>query len=148
MQGITRLVQKLYYYYYNCQADEPWEWLRIMRWRDFKNMQHPTHCAVRYDDRSELRIYDAGWHFSYIGNVYKIIEKIKASAHAEYNTAEFTNPDKVAQLVKEGKDVFGRALQYKYVDIDESYPAYIKENNLKMRFDNLIFTPIRAVASQ
>lgn len=133
---IFRLKQFLYYYYYNCRATEVWEWAKILRWR---RMKHMTPCEVRYD-KTPNHVYNAGWHFSYIGDTSKIIEKIKASAHAEYNTPEFTNPQKVAQLVNEGKDVFGRPLEYKFVDIDESYPAYIKENIAKFKFNKLIHT--------
>ena len=77
-----------------------------------------TPCEVRYTVNYDLEkqvIHNGGWHLSYFADIDGIIEKIKASAHQEYNTPELTDRDSVAKAVTEGKDIFGRNLQYEIV---------------------------------
>ena len=49
-----------------------------------------------------------GWHMSYFMTPEKIIEKIKAFSHPEFNRPPFTSIDFVTQQIRHGNDVFGR----------------------------------------
>lgn len=133
---IMSFEQNLYYYYLNCKSKDFWQWSKICR---FKDVREKTPCGIRYHEVTEdTLIKDAGWHFSYIGGIDKIIEKIHATAHQEYNTPEFTDKSKVEYLVKNAQDVFGRPLQYEYVDIDETYPKFVLDNLKSMAEKGLI----------
>lgn len=79
---------------------------------------------------------DGGWHFSYLGGIEKIIEKIESFHHTEYNAEEYKNPDKIEKAMNEGKDIFGRNLQYQFVKLSSTFPRYILENEKK--FNHLI----------
>lgn len=52
----------------------------------------------------------AGWHFSYIGGIDKIKDKVRAFSHQEYNSDEWLNDERIEQMMKDGKDLFGRGI--------------------------------------
>jgi len=79
---------------------------------------------------------EGGWHFSYLGGTQRIIDKLEAFAHQEYNMQEFKNPEFIEQAIREGKDLFGRGFSYKFVDLDSSFPEYIVKH--KDEFKDLI----------
>src|SRR5258708_2334284 len=93
----------------------------MTRWGDIGNMQ-----ALR--EIQGVNIPNAGWHFSYIGGVWRIQEKIGAWAHTEYDRPEFTNAEHVARCLAEGTDVFDRGFEYQFVPLDETFPAFLREN--------------------
>lgn len=131
--GLSAFSQDLYYYSLNCKSKEKWDWARILPFSIFRGM---SPCAVRYVpnyDRDTQLIHDGGWHFSYLSTIDGIIEKIGASAHQEYNRPEWKDRDRVEQLVKEGKDLFDRPIEYDFVPIDDSYPKYILDNMEKFK---------------
>jgi beta-1,4-mannosyl-glycoprotein beta-1,4-N-acetylglucosaminyltransferase len=53
-------------------------------------------------------IHDAGWHFSYFGNVQFIKNKLKNFAHQEYNNEEVLDDDRLYDCIEKGNDLFGR----------------------------------------
>ena len=69
-----------------------------------------------------------GWHFSYLGGADKIIEKIESFSHGEMDNDYFKNKEKIENHIKNGTDIFDREYSYEYVDIDDTYPPYIREN--------------------
>lgn len=69
-----------------------------------------------------------GWHFSFLGGVEKIIQKLEAFAHGEYNKQEFKEPDKIEEIISSGRDIFGREFQYGFVAVDNRFPEYIRQN--------------------
>ena len=61
-----------------------------------------------------------GWHLTFFGGSGQIQKKLKAYAHAEFNTEEYTNIDRIERLTKEGKGILpddGQPL----VKIDSSF---------------------------
>jgi beta-1,4-mannosyl-glycoprotein beta-1,4-N-acetylglucosaminyltransferase len=127
-QGIINLEQILYYYNFHCKSDNIWNWSKILPYSLKKNM---SPCYVRYfyaENKNAPSIPNAGWHFSFFGNVDQIIEKIEATAHQEYNKDEFKNKENIKECVKLGKDLYGRNLQYLFSEVDETYPKYVTDN--------------------
>ena len=78
-------------------------------------------------------IQDAGWHFSYLGGVDKIIHKLEAFAHSEYNKPEYKDPERIKSAIANGEDIFGRGFRYRFIDLDASWPTYIVANKEKFR---------------
>lgn len=111
-------------YYLNLVRDTPGPATRLVR---FGDLGKP----------SQLRgwggeiIPDAGWHFTCIGDIATLQEKIRAFAHQEYNTVETLDPVRLAQQVERGEYVFaasGGGGLFRAVPVDESFPAYLREN--------------------
>jgi beta-1,4-mannosyl-glycoprotein beta-1,4-N-acetylglucosaminyltransferase len=137
-KGLCAFSQDLFYYQLNCHAKDKWDWARILPYSQMKNM---TPCSVRYVpnyDRATQLLHNGGWHFSYLASIEGIIEKIGASAHQEYNRPEWKDPERVKKIVKEGRDLFDRPLQYEIIAITpEAYPKYIYDN-LETKFSQYI----------
>ncbi len=71
-------------------------------------------------------IPNAGWHFTYVGGVQKIIQKLEAFSHTEYNLEEYKDEKNILKLIKGGKDLFGRDLEFEIVNEDYILPKYLK----------------------
>lgn len=95
---------------------------------------------LRFPERKEIgiRVEDGGWHFGYMGghgekDVQKRVkEKVISAAHQEYNSRHVLS--KVTDQIKDGKDIFGRDAKFIRCDIDETFPAYIRENQEELSF--------------
>jgi beta-1,4-mannosyl-glycoprotein beta-1,4-N-acetylglucosaminyltransferase len=91
-----------------------------------------------------IRIDDGGWHFSYMGGsgekdvAKRVREKIIAAAHQEYNNSH-TLAEISAKAIL-GKDFLGSAALFARVEIDESFPAYLREHLLE--FEHLLLPPV------
>ncbi len=89
---------------------------------------------LRFPQRKEIgvRVADGGWHFGYMGghgekNAKKrVAEKVRSAAHQELNRAEILS--KVDDNIRDGKDIFGRDAVFERVEIDSTYPAYLREH--------------------
>ncbi len=87
---------------------------------------------IKPEDPASVRVADGGWHFGYMGgngekNVAKrISEKVQAAAHQEYNEDKYLK-EAVDRLLC-GEDIFGRDAEFIRVEIDDTYPAYLREH--------------------
>lgn len=95
---------------------------------------------IKPEDSRSLRIEDGGWHFGYMGSHHetdvakRISTKVVAAAHQEYNTEDILKEARDRLIL--GQDMFGRDAKFIRVDIDETYPEYLR-NNIK-EYDYLI----------
>lgn len=119
-----------YYYYFNGKdiGDNP---------------THPMPIVMPIDQITDLHeqweqrhgwpvIYPAGWHFSYLGGVERIKEKLSAYSHAEYDNDEVK--DGLIANIRNGRDIFDRPdHHFKYVPIDDSFPKELVDNQDKYR---------------
>lgn len=79
-------------------------------------------------------IPNAGWHFTYIGGVQKIIEKLEAFSHSEFNNNEFKNKEKIEEQLKSGKDVLGRNVKFNVLNDLSSLPIYLQRESTIKKF--------------
>ena len=83
-------------------------------------------------DPASIRVENGGWHFGYMGGsgekdvAKRISEKVQAAAHQEYNRTRYLT-EAVDRLLC-GEDIFGRNAKFIRVEIDESYPEYLREH--------------------
>ena len=83
-------------------------------------------------DPRSVRVADGGWHFGYMGGYHetnaakRIGVKVKAAAHQEYNDREIL-AETMDRLIL-GQDIFGRNAQFRRVEIDDTYPEYLREH--------------------
>jgi beta-1,4-mannosyl-glycoprotein beta-1,4-N-acetylglucosaminyltransferase len=101
----------------------------MMRFRDFT-------CAeeMRYTGYKTVR--NAGWHFTYMGGVDRIREKIFAYAHQEHNQPQLSAPEFIAGRINAGHTLFGEDEKLEFVALDDSFPRYLREHREK--FSHLI----------
>src|SRR5579862_3591918 len=87
--------------------------------------------------RQPIRIIDnGGWHFSFLGGAGRIIEKLEAFAHVEYNKEEFKDPRKIQEAINSGRDILGRGFRYRCIPLDATFPEYLLHN--RERYKHLI----------
>lgn len=117
--------QKVYYYYLNLLSNET---IIGTKATHFENIDFPHN--MRQAEKYTL-IERGGWHFSFLGGVEKIKQKIDAYFHQEYNTP--TVMSQIPFFVENRLDIFERPYEYTEVPIDSTFPKYIQENKDKYR---------------
>lgn len=77
------------------------------------------------------RIHLGGWHFTYQGGVDKIIAKIEAFSHFEYDKENWKDRDRIEKCIAQGLDPFEReGLQdFESVPIDNTFPEYLQKHH-------------------
>lgn len=128
-------MQKLYYYWLNFQSPQEWKGTIRLTGKAFNSMSGQS-AFMHRNSRHCYRIDNGGWHFSYLGGIQRIQEKIKAFAHSELNTEYYLDPQRIARKLQTGDDLYNRPEGFHKVPIDETYPKYLVENLLM--FHNLI----------
>ena len=83
---------------------------------------------------------NAGWHFTYIGGVKKIVEKLEAFAHAEYNLQQYKDENHILELIKSGKDIFGRDLEFEIIEDKDFLPNYLKSPESIDKYKDFFFS--------
>jgi beta-1,4-mannosyl-glycoprotein beta-1,4-N-acetylglucosaminyltransferase len=85
-----------------------------------------------------LKVRNGAWHFSWIGGVEKVTEKIRACAHDELNNSNLLRPEKIREIIDGGVHITERSKDriVQYVPIDETFPRYVFNNQEK--FSHLI----------
>ncbi len=89
-------------------------------------------------DPRSVRVPDGGWHFGYMGGdgerdvAKRIGVKVQAAAHQEYNSKRYLN-EAVDRLLC-GEDIFDRDAKFVRVEIDESFPVYLREHKEEYAF--------------
>ena len=77
---------------------------------------------------SEIEVIpNAGWHFTSMGGVDRTVLKIESFSHAEHDTPEFKNKQRILEEFR------SRPLR----PIDETFPKYVQEN--QQRLENMGF---------
>jgi len=62
---------------------------------------------------------EAGWSFSSFGGLNKVIEKLEAFAHEEFNNEKYKSELHITKCIKDGSDLFNRDI--KSTKIDKSF---------------------------
>ncbi|MCR5405078.1 MAG: glycosyl transferase GT17 family protein [Butyrivibrio sp.] len=87
---------------------------------------------IPVDDPRSVRVADGGWHFGYMGGHHetdpmeRIGVKTKAAAHQNYNEKEILL-ETMDNLIL-GRDIFGRNARFERVEIDDTYPKYLRDH--------------------
>ncbi len=106
------------------------KYLKSPQWlRNIKTKKRPFWKF--YKPKEPQLINNGGWHFSFLKKPKGIAKKIKAYSHQEFYKDEYVDEKKIAIRIKNNQDLFDRDIKYKKVEIDESFPDYIR-NNIKM----------------
>jgi beta-1,4-mannosyl-glycoprotein beta-1,4-N-acetylglucosaminyltransferase len=94
-----------------------------------RNLKFKKYPFWRLDKIKNIQIIEnGGWHFSYVQDVSLIVKKIKSFSHGELNDPSLVNENSVREKIIQGVDIFNRNIEYKKVEIDNSFPEYIQNN--------------------
>lgn len=129
--GLMRLEQQLYYYFFNCYGGE-WRESKILPYGLLKQMGP---CNVRYSLHTigthGEPLWNAGWHFSFMGGPERVKQKIRSYSHGEYNRPDIL--EEVEGHIERAEDPFGREFSYKVVELNGNHPIYVQQNEAKFR---------------
>lgn len=116
-----------HYYFLNCQGAEQDRWWKGCIAATAKQFKEITPQGLR-DKRDVFpSLADAGWHFSFLGGIEKIKQKLMATAHTEYNKDEYVNEKHIEEAVAKRKDILKReGIIFKYVPLSY-YPAALQK---------------------
>ena len=97
--------------------------------RDMKFKKYPFWRL----DKSNIQIIEGGWHFSFLQTPKDIANKIRSYSHGEFNTIDNTDEKKIENKILKAKDIFNRGFNLKKIEIDSSFPEFIKKNKDKYK---------------
>ena len=101
--------------------------LKSPQW--LRNLKFKKYPFWRIDKPKNIQIIkDGGWHFAYLHTAENISQKIKSFAHGEFNKENLTDEKEIQKRIENKEDIFNRGYDLKKIDIDESYPDYIRQN--------------------
>jgi beta-1,4-mannosyl-glycoprotein beta-1,4-N-acetylglucosaminyltransferase len=115
--------QTLYRHFLNCRVVVPpfCYGTRMLQFRDFSSAEELRHSGFKV-------VKDGGWHFTSMGGVERIREKIAAQAHQEFNTPEFTDPQIITEMLSRGTPLFSPDERLEFVRLDDSFPRFVREH--------------------
>lgn len=125
---------KLFHYYLNFMEDGKGEWIGTPMFK-FKVLKKIKDIYFTRYIKNHVIVPDGGWHFSYMGGVKRIQQKMSSMAHQEYNNDKYNTPEKIKRAILEGKDPVGHGTRFKIVDV-KYLPLYVSEN--KKKFEKMI----------
>lgn len=99
-----KLEMKLFYYSFNCRANENWYYAAFCRFRDFTTAQ-----TLRLSDCHKNIVLNAGWHFSYLVPPAEIPIKLAAFCAVEYDTDYYKDVERIRKCVEKNEDIFDRS---------------------------------------
>jgi len=92
-----------------------------------RNLKFKEYPFWRFDKIGQ-QIINGGWHFSFLQKPSDIAKKIKSYSHGEFNRSEYIDEKKIEQKILNNEDVFNRGFKLKKIDINDKYPAFIRNN--------------------
>lgn len=126
-----------YLYYFNWRSDLPCEGTSICK---FKHLKSPQ--ALRDGRKSLPRIVNGGWHFSYMGGIDKVIEKMQSAVEDVelfYDNKKYLDRAFVEEAMMNGK-YFHTPAKFVPCDLSEitlptldaflkKYPYFVRRND-------------------
>ena len=135
--------QRYFFYDFSCENAGGWHGtigttfrqlssLDLNRMRKTRNRAKDERVIIIPD--TVARETHAGWHCSNFGGVERIITKLEFYTHQRYNRRKYKDPDNIARLIKEKKDLIFRSdTQHQLCANEEETDDYLP------RFRHLIY---------
>ena len=135
---IYNLCQKWYMYYFNVFCAAEWFGTRIC---NFEYLSGKSIDLVRHhlENRAEQPgpiIENGGWHFSFLGGQKRIKEKLIAYSYQGRRSKlllkflDWASPTRIENKIKNNQDIFNTGRKFVTVKIDETFPKYLRENQM------------------
>jgi beta-1,4-mannosyl-glycoprotein beta-1,4-N-acetylglucosaminyltransferase len=104
-------------------------------WGSLQNLRIPAQepglsGSLRHLHRKlrHQHLNDGGWHFSWMMTPEQMIDKIESYAHTEHDHPHIKSVEAIRSAIQQGNDIFGKGERFRLVDVDESFPPYLREN--------------------
>jgi len=131
--GFKALITDKYGYYINLlEGRQSWNRSRIMPWSYLENTTPEEVRNSGYPNQ----IDNAGWHFSWLGGVDKMLEKFAAFSHQEKDVQKRADRKLLEYKTQTGQSLWGDDF-WEVVQVDETYPIDVVNNMTK--YIHLIF---------
>ena len=139
----ARLEMSFYYFFMNCKGVGPgnssWAYPFCILPTVMKKEESAGFSRIRTKAQLPL-IPNAGWHFSYLGGVQAIIEKIESFSHQELNNEKTKNSVNIEKCIRLGIDPFDRRdHSWKFINVNsfpmeisklmQQYPEFVNTTN-------------------
>lgn len=99
---------------------------------DFNKIrQQPSEAFAQFSG-TKHRISPGGWHFTFLGGIGKVTEKLRAYSHTEAWQQSMLRPGGAERQMQMLRDVGGGSF-LKYCDIDESFPVAVRRNLQRLK---------------
>lgn len=137
---VAALKMDKFSYYLNClELAQGWESAKITTWKCLKEQFNSSPQKLREGGFKTIML-DAGWHWSWLGGVDKIMEKFQSFAHQESNNAQFADPEKISRKLQTGHSLWTDRENdlWKFIPIDDTFPKYIQDNQQQLTEKGLI----------
>ena len=133
-------LQKSFNYKFNLfnKYETPWDGTRVCKKKNLKSINFMRQKVLsknikyrffRIDKEKNIQLFlNGGWHFNNIMTEMDISKKLKAFAHTEYSNDNFSSPEIIRKKIKEKKDLFNRGYEYQKIEIDDTFPKYLRDN--------------------
>ncbi|MEI6969951.1 MAG: hypothetical protein WCL44_00410 [bacterium] len=92
-----------------------WNGTTLCRFKDLAGK------SVQYwrDRRDQLpRVANGGWHYTYLGGAQRVITKLEAYAHQEYNNKSIKDGRLIQYAMITGRDLLGRGMTFEVMQPD------------------------------
>lgn len=131
VDGTYQLSQLMYHYWLNDWRGH-WDFGKVTTGRDLLGVGTLTDLR---SSRPHPAKENAGWHFSWMGGVDRVQQKLSAFAHQEFNRADVIDREMLDSRMESGRDILARTNEdfwIKRVPISETtHPKYIVDNQSK-----------------
>ena len=129
--------QQMFMYKLNLQNLDESNWIgsKITKKKNITTMQNLRNLKFKdYPfwrlDKYNLQIIQGGWHFSFMQTPEQILKKIKSFSHGEFDKTNINKKD-IEEKILKNKDIFGRGIKLKKIEVDTSFPELIYNNKQK-----------------
>lgn len=122
-----------YFLNLSVKNQNPWEGTRMFKYKDLLSFSSPY--VARFSP-IDARISNGGWHFTYLGGVKKIQQKLESFSHQEYNNVNYNTAENILKAIAAGKDLFDPKIKLHLID-NKFLPQYILNN--KNQFKGMFF---------
>lgn len=138
-------LQEMYCYKFNIynNHESPWEGTRICKKKNLKSIDYMRQeIKVKnlsqpfwklYKEKSIKIFNNGGWHFNSLLSPEDISIKLKTFAHTEFADDHYSNVEVIKKNIAEKRDLFKRNKFYKKITLNDSFPEYILENQVKLK---------------
>ena len=124
--------QKNFYYKLNLQSPENWlgtgacykKFLNSPQW--LRNKRFLRRGFLRRIFFKTQIINNGGWHFSFLKTPEEIKKKMQSYGHGEHQ--QLSTVDNIVKNIEAKTFFINTDIKLKKIEIDESYPEYIKKN--------------------
>ncbi len=116
--GIHCFSMDMYYYNFTCKSPNPWTHAKVS---EVGALGSSPNLTVLRTTGQYPTLSPGGWHMSYFGDAEFIRKKLQSFSHDEFNTAYFTDLNRISAKIEAGTDLFDRPnIHWVYVPLNQN----------------------------